>query len=151
MNTAEFIGLKSARDLLGFIEKVYSDFCQAPTETQLITLIFSLNHMRDWISGGQTWDKIKKVDKVKRNSGQILYGDIHDIPEFINVLNPLCNGLKHFSISLVTEPISGARSGLLRVGDSLSQQYFTINGIDSRNIFYKILEKYRDYFATSKC
>lgn len=146
MKTTDFIGLRSAYDLFIFIEKIYLDFCKAPTETQFMTTIFSLNHLRDWITEGQGWKEIERIDEDKRTPGQIFYEDIYNTPEFKDVLNPLCNGLKHFEISLVTDQLSGARSGLLRCGDSLSQQYFTIDGVDSRDIFDKILEKYREYF-----
>ena len=147
MNKTEFIGLKSADTLFRFSEKIYTEYCSAPTETQLFTLIFSLNHLRDWISEGKDWKQIKKIPKNQRNAGQIFYEEIYNIPEFKDILNPLCNGLKHFKIEIITEPISGFRASLGRAGDSLSQKYFTIDGIDNRNIFNKVLQKYRDFFA----
>lgn len=147
MNKTEFIGLKSADTLFRFSEKIYTEYCSAPTETQLFTLIFSLNHLRDWISEGKDWKQIKKIPKNQRNAGQIFYEEIYNIPEFKDILNSLCNGLKHFKNEIITEPISGFRAGLGRAGDSLSQKYFTIDGIDSRNIFNKVLQKYRDFFA----
>ena len=151
MHTTEFIGLKSSDDLFGFIEKIYAEYWSAPTETQLLTLIFSLNHLRDWISEGKGWEQIKTIPKNQRDAGQVFYEEIYNLPEFKDILNPLCNGLKHFNIEIVTEPISGLRAGLGRAGDSLSQKYFTINGKDSRDIFTKVLQKYRDFFAITKC
>lgn len=147
MNETEFIGLKSTDNLFRFIEKIYKEYCSAPTETQLLTLIFSLNHLRDWISEGKNWEQIKKIPKNQRDASQVFYDDIHNLPEFKDILKPLCNGLKHFNIKIITEPISGFRAGLGSAGDSLSQKYFTIDGIDSRNLFNKVLQKYRDFFA----
>ncbi len=149
MSKKEFIGLKSSKDLFGFIEKIYSEFCSAPTETQFLALIFLLNHLRDWISGGIGWQKIKHIRKDQRNAEQNFYEEIYNIPEFIDILNPLCNGIKHFKIEIVTESISGFRTGIGRSGDSLSSKYFLINGTDSRNIFEKVLQKYRDYFTSN--
>lgn len=151
MNKKEFIGLKSSEDLFGFIEKIYSEYCSAPTETQFLALIFFLNHLRDWISGGIGWEKIKDIPENQRSAGQIFYEEIYNIPEFRNILNPLCNGIKHFKIEIVTEPISGFRAGMGRSGDSLSSKYFLINGTDSRNVFEKVLQKYRDYFSSTGC
>ena len=149
MNKTEFIGLKSADSLFRFIEKIYTEYCSAPTETQLFTLIFSLNHLRDWISEGKDWEQIKKIPKNQRDASQVFYEDIYNLPEFKDILNPLCNGFKHFKIEIITEPILGFRAGLGRAGDSLSQKYFTIDGIDSRNIFNKVLQKYRYFFANT--
>jgi hypothetical protein len=129
--------------------KKYTEYCSAPTETQLFTLIFSLNHLRDWISEGKDWEQIKKIPKNQRDVSQVFYEDIYNLPEFKEILNTLCNGLKHFKIEIITEPISGFRAGLGRAGGSLSQKYFTIDGIDSRNLFNKVLQKYRDFFANT--
>ena len=145
----KFIGLESPHDLFRFIEKVYADYFSAPTETQLLTLIFTLNHLRDWISEGKGWDVIKKIPENQRSAEQVFYEEIYNIPEFKDILNPLCNGIKHFEIEVATEPISGFTAGLGSAGDSLSQKYFTIDGIDSRSLFNKILQKYRDFFANT--
>lgn len=150
MNNTEFLKLKNAKDLFEFIENVYSDYNHEPTETQLLTLIFSLNHLRDWIAEGKGWEDIKKIPRVQRDAGQLFYEDIYNFREFKDILNPLCNGIKHFKIGIVTEPISGFSSGLGRAGDSLSQRYYTIDGIDSRSIFEKVIQKYRSYFAIDK-
>ena len=151
MNREEFIGLKSSEDLFGWIEEIYSEYYSAPTETKFLALIFALNHLRDWISGGVGHKGIEVIPENQRNAGQIFYEEIYGIPEFGELLNPLCNGIKHFKIEIVTEPISGFKTGLGRSGDSLSAKYFLINGTDSRNIFERVLQKYREYFTSIEC
>lgn len=149
MNKVEFIGLKSPEDLFGFIENIYSNYYHEPTETQLVTLIFTLNHLRDWISGGKGWNEIKGLSEHARNPGEIFFDEIYKLREFRDFINPLCNGIKHFKIEeKSTELNLGLRTGLGRCGDSLSQKYFTINGEDSRIIFEKVLQRYRDFFAS---
>ena len=86
MNNTEFLKLKNAKDLFKFIENVYSDYNHEPTETQLLTLIFSLNHLRDWIAEGKGWEDIKKIPRVQRDAGQLFYEDIDNAADTSSVV-----------------------------------------------------------------
>ena len=142
-----FLDIQSPKDLFVYAEKIFSDFYLNPTDTQLFTLIFILNHLRDGIVTGKNWKQIEKIPISNRTPEELFFEQIYNLSEFKDIINPLCNGLKHYKIELKTVAISGARVGLTKCGDSLSQKYFLINDIDSRDIFYNVLEEYRKWFT----
>ena len=129
-----------------YANEVFSSYYREPTEEKLITLLFTLNHLRDWITGGEGWDRINEIPENKRSAEQLFYQRIYDLPEYKKIVNPLCNGLKHCKIELQTEEIAGLRCGIGRAGDSLGQKYYLIDGKDSRTIFHTVLEEYRKWF-----
>ena len=65
-------------------------------------------------------------------------------------IQALCNRGKHHitrDIKNQTSKLNGLRAGLGRVGDSLNQTYFLIDGVDSRDYFIELLNKYNHWFS----
>lgn len=129
-----------------YANEVFASYYCDPTEERLVTLLFTLNHLRDWIASGVSWDEIKKISEDKRTAEQLFYQRMYALPEYNKYVNPLCNGLKHCKIELHTEEVVGLRCGIGRAGDSLGQRYYLIDGVDSRTIFQTVIEAYRTWF-----
>ncbi len=152
-NELDFFGLRSSKDLYKEIRKNFIDFYSAPDDTRFLLLIFTLNHLREWIAESN-WEKIK--EKRRRNEsltdGEKFFEDIWEMPEF-RVINSLCNRGKHYitkSQHNKTNTVQGFSAGLGRCGDSLGQLYYLIDGVDVRDILSKVVLKYDSWFNEKK-
>jgi hypothetical protein len=69
---------------------------------------------------------------------------IYDLSEF-KVIQNLCNRGKHFiETPYETSKTRGLRVEIGKVGDSLNQNYFLINGKDSQDYFIPMFHKYNE-------
>jgi hypothetical protein len=133
----------------------FTAFCSSPSEEGIISVVFPLCHLREWLCPG----RVKKVTKaieatpdVDRTNEERLYITLPKMREYELVL-ALCNHAKHFEYN--KEPLDdkmgqhdGASAGMMRSGDSLGITHFTVDGIEIRDIFWPVYRMYFDYFET---
>ena len=50
----DYFGLKSADELFKEVQSVMREYNTLPTKRLFLFLVFSMNHLREWISGGIT-------------------------------------------------------------------------------------------------
>jgi len=148
-NELDFFGLRSSKDLHEEIRKIYVDFYKAPDDTKFLLIIFALNHLREWIAESNC-ENIQK--KIKTNEtlteAEKFFDDIWKMPEF-RIINSLCNRGKHYitkSDEYKTNVLQGLRCDIGRCGDTLDQIYFLVDGIDVRDIFSKVFQRYDSWF-----
>ncbi len=143
----KLLGINSAKDLFELLQMTFSNFYKSPSSEAFFLLAFGLFHLREWIVQGQKYDDIQKVPDSQKTTEQKFFIEIYDVPEYRDIIKELCNGIKHFKLTVNTEEISGFRAGLGRAGDSLDQISYMINGKDSRDVFSTVINKYQDYFT----
>ncbi|MDR4484729.1 MAG: hypothetical protein R3B95_16210 [Nitrospirales bacterium] len=135
-------------DLYRILQNVYRNYIKNPTEKDFFFLTLGLTHLREWIAE-KSW---RDVDKKKKSGQPMTEGErflmeIYDLSEF-KVIQNLCNKGKHFiETPHETSKASGLRVGIGKVGDSLNQNYFLINGKDSRDYFIALFHKYDEWFS----
>lgn len=139
--------LASPHDLFREIQKAISEYCEEPNSRLLLFLLFSLNHLREWIAGMgyQELLKIQKKGRVISEAEQFCLS-FDDLDEF-QIVRSLCNRSKHHKIT--TDNNTSVTVGLTCNGyctDSFDQKYYLIDGIDSREIFFPIIRKYYLWF-----
>lgn len=139
--------LESPRDLFLEIQKAITEYCEEPNSRLLLFLLFSLNHLREWIAGMgyQELLRIQKKGSALSDAEQFCLS-FDDLDEF-QIVRSLCNRSKHHKI--ITDTITTVTVGLTCNGyctDSLGQKYYRIDGIDSREIFFPIIRKYYLWF-----
>lgn len=140
--------LNSAEDLFKEVQAAMVEYHREPTSRLLLFLLFSLNHLREWIAGASYETLAKKRRNGESLSAhEVLYFELGALPEF-RVINALCNRSKHHSVQ------SGGRTSVTQgancnssCNDSLGQIYYRINGVDSRTIFSPVMRKYFEWFS----
>lgn len=113
-------------------------------------LVFALNHLREWIAECD-YDKINK----KKEAGIVLtkeesfFCQIWLLEEF-RTINDFCNLGKHYKTKNrehETGKLHRFRCGFSRCGtDSLNQEYFLIDGKDSRDFLRPVYLAYLEWF-----
>ncbi|WP_054698601.1 hypothetical protein [Geotalea toluenoxydans] len=105
------------------------------------------NHLLEWICpeahGREPAAKFKDGTRTQR-----FYYRLWNSTDYKNIKD-LCNNLKHFHHKASGPDISiekGAKAGLLRAGDSLSQTYFLSDHEDVRVILMAVYREYKGYF-----
>lgn len=150
-NTLDYFSLKTANDLFAELKSAFDEFYTTPSDRLLMFIIFSANHLREWIAG-KNWDKIKTIPKAKRTIAENFFCDIGSLHEF-KIVNSLCNRGKHFITKHKdnkTHVVQGANCGLTKSGDSLSQYYYTTDDKDIRDIINVVVNKYEEWFLKIK-
>ncbi|WP_148044772.1 hypothetical protein [Stagnimonas aquatica] len=150
MSEIDLFELREPKNLFAEIQEAMAEYCREPSSRLLLFLLFSLNHLREWIAGAGY-----EALKAKRQSGQVLlpaemfYFELWTLEEF-QTINALCNRSKHASIRSggATSVSSGATCNSWCC-DSLDQTYYRIDGIDSREIFFPVIQKYHAWFASN--
>lgn len=141
--------LNTAEDLFSEIQDAFSEYSKPPSERTFLFLIFSLNHLREWIAKSSYRELDKKIKKgINLTPEEKIFYEIGNLKEF-KIINEICNKTKHHIITkdkYSTSKVQGFRAGLGRCGDSLDQEYFLINGQDSRNILLPIIRFYYEWF-----
>ncbi|MDT7043075.1 hypothetical protein [Candidatus Nitronereus thalassa] len=149
MDKLDYFGLEGPEELFKEIQSAVSEYSSRPSERLFFFLIFSLNHLREWIAGSSSKEMMKKnPQNDSLSKGELFFFDIWNLNEF-QIINSLCNRGKHFlskSTALRTSKIQGLNCRTGKVSDSLDQEYFLIDGVDSRDIFHPVVKKYHLWF-----
>lgn len=148
-NKLDYFGLKNGEELFSEIQSAISEYSSQPNERLFLFLVFSLNHLREWIAESSYIDINNKIkNNIPLSDEESFFNEIWKLDEF-KIINSLCNRGKHFlstSKDLKTSKSQGFNCGMSTAGDSLDQEYFLIDGIDSRNIFFPVIRKYYLWF-----
>lgn len=143
--------IHGAEELFKEIVSAHIDFCAKPNNRALLFLLFSLNHLREWIAG-TNWNGIKQIPRKDRKQRHKFFIRIGNTREF-KVVNNLCNRSKHYvtqSVEHKTAVVEGARAGLARAGDSLGQVYYLVGDEDIRGVFSTVIAEYQSWFSKKK-
>lgn len=139
--------LESPRSLFEEIQSALTEYNRKPNSRLFLFIVFSLNHLREWIAGNgakEVYDKSKAGKEL--SDGEVFLLEIGTLSEF-NLVRLLCNKSKHISVSL---PYELTTSRGFHVDspctDSLDQLYYTIDGLDSRHVFCVVMQKYSEWF-----
>lgn len=147
-------GLFSTGDAGAMFEHLknkWVNFHNHPTEEGLIDTLFPMYHLREWIYQGKKSDYSGKADD-ELSREEALNKTLWALPEYL-VIKSLCNHSKHYMCDPdknpehVTVEIKGARAGLMKCGDSLSESYFLVDGRDIRDILMPVYKVYYEYFG----
>jgi hypothetical protein len=149
MTGIDLFGLKSPADLYELACNVYGEYVHNPTEKDFIFLCLILAHLREWIADNN-WEGIeaKKYAGTQLNDAEVFFEEIYKLMEYRTVLE-LCNRSKHHIATHSknkTSKVTGLYVGIARAGDSLGQEYFMIDGNDSRSYFDAVIVKYGEWF-----
>ena len=133
----------------------FGTFCSSPSEEGIMSVVFPLCHLREWLYPGFAKEVGKAIEAkpdIDRTNEERLYITLTKMREYGLVL-ALCNHAKHFEYN--KEPLDdkmcqlhGASAGMMRSGDSLGITHFTVDGIEIRDIFWPVYRMYFDYFET---
>ncbi|WP_144712841.1 hypothetical protein [Aeromonas veronii] len=128
--------LESPRSLFEEIQSALTEYNRKPNSRLFLFIVFSLNHLREWIAKNGAREIFEKSKAGKELSdGEIFCQEIGQLTEF-KLVKSLCNKSKHISVRL---PFELTISRGFHVGgsctDSLGQIYYEIDGIDSRKVF----------------
>ena len=142
--------LHGSRDLFEEIKLAMVDYDSAPNSRLLLFLLFSLNHLPEWIAG-ESYERLKK----RQDSGerllpnQIFCLSLGQMQDF-NTIRKLCNRSKHYKIQ--RGAITSVTEGMTcdsPCTDSLDQVYYLIDGVDSRTILQSVMLEYHNWFASN--
>ncbi|NPE61370.1 hypothetical protein HLB26_21305 [Dickeya dadantii] len=131
------------------LQKKWESFYHHPSEERLIDTLLPLYHLREWICPGSS-ASYKNKDEL--TAEEKLHSFLYTYPPY-EVVRELCNRTKHFKKQngdINLNVIKGARTGLMRVGDALGSTYFTVDGVDIRDIFMAVYRVYYQYFESVK-
>ena len=126
----------------------YIDFFDSPNSCVLFNLLATFSHLLEWICP-EAKGKPPKPSFAKGTPEQVFYYRLWNNPDYSTV-RALCKKSKHLhhrSSSPNTSVINGARSGLARAGDSLSQTYFIVDGTDIRDVLMSVYMSYKQFFG----
>tara|TARA_R100000322_G_scaffold99519_9_gene63068 strand:- start:44197 stop:44616 length:420 start_codon:yes stop_codon:yes gene_type:complete len=131
--------------------EVYSSYYHHPNERDFLFLCFGLYHLREWILGTgefNPWQRIEKQLAANRLAEEQFGIDIAQLEEFQLIKN-FCNSGKHGTLR---EPLPKTVDALAPftagspVGDALAQRFFYVGDRNSREVFNRVLERYRNWF-----
>ena len=147
--STDLFEIQSTKDLFNEIQLAVVEYHKVPTGRLLLFLVFSLNHLREWIAESSHEEICTKI-KSKKNltTGEHFFREIWKLEEF-KIVNELCNRSKHYNIkkNIATTSVTKGFTAGSRAGDSLDQVYYSINGIDSRTIFASLIREYNVWFC----
>lgn len=132
------------------VQRAIVEYHREPNSRLFLFLVFALNHLREWIAQ-RSYEDLNKKRKINTplTANEAFYFALWEIEEF-RIINSLCNRSKHFSIKADAHNTSiskGFRCGS-PCGDSLGQKYYLIDGIDSRDIFARVIREYYQWFRS---
>ncbi len=124
--------------------------------SELLFLIMSLNHLREWIAPGYKKNKDGNWP-TPHNLQEQFFLTIWDLPEF-KTINKLCNGTKHFiSNQQLTSTVYGVNFDDWDSFDDVQNfdngppQIFKVDGINVETVLLKVLEFYsKNWFEKSQ-
>lgn len=150
MSDLDFFDLNEPEDLYRLIHEAYDEYVEMPTERNFLFLALGFTHLREWIAQAKH-SEIESKQKAHEplTDAEKFFVEIYDLPDF-QVIQELCNRGKHHitrGTKAATSKVQGLRPGIGKAGDRLDQQYFLIDGRDSREHFVELIRKYNDWFA----
>lgn len=139
--------LESPYDLFREVQAAINEYDNEPNNRLLLFLLFSLNHLREWIAGigyQELRNKNKRGHELSEAEKFCL--ELDDLNEF-KVVRSMCNRSKHHKITCgdKTSVTVGATCNSW-CSDSLGQKYYWINDIDSRVILFTVIREYFLWF-----
>jgi len=141
--------LEDAHDLFVEIQSAIDEYHEKPSSRLFLFLVFSLNHLREWIAESSYESIKKKTDNdLPLKPEEEFFWKIWSLEEY-KVINRLCNRSKHYLVN--TSETTSITEGLHCNGfctDSLDQKYYLIDGVDSRIIFSSVIREYFNWFQT---
>ena len=147
MTTKEGIFDLEAKDLYEKAKKDLDRFIGNPDEDSLLNVLFSLNHLRDWIyPPGHTSYEGKSDDELSKE--QTLHKELHNNKDY-KIVRELCNRAKHVQVQgnqSKTSVKEGLIAGIARAGDRLGQRNYLVEGEDLRGILENVFNVYSAYF-----
>lgn len=111
-------------------------------KTALFPLSYLFRHLREWLCPGFP-DQVAKVIEAKpevaRTDEERLYIALGKMNEYA-LVRALCNHAKHFEYQKAPLDnkmghVHGASVGLMRCGDALDVDDFTVDGLSVREVF----------------
>ena len=147
--STDLFELAHASDLFEEAQAAFAEYCREPSSRLLLFVLFSLNHLREWIAEAS----YKELEKKRKNGSALLpneefYLEIEQLEEF-RTIRELCNRSKHHSVKF-GGGCTSVTHGLTVDGncnDSLGQVYYRIDGVDSRRVFLPVFLAYYQWFA----
>jgi hypothetical protein len=138
--------LREPGDLFREVQSAAKEYDKQPNSRLLLFMLFSLNHLREWIAGAN----FEALEPRRKNGtllpNEELYYELWAMKEF-RVINALCNRSKHHDIrGGVQTSITQGMTCNSPCSDSLGQIYYRIDGLDSRAIFLPVIRKYFEWF-----
>ena len=134
--------------------KEFTAFCSSPSEDGLLSVIFPLNQLREWLCPGRNeLERIKKKPSPNRTAAEQLYLRLENLDEF-EYVRSLFNQAKHAEyrgkpLTHRMGQLHGARCGMMRCGDSFGVTHFTVDGKEVRDFLWPVYKEYFDYFSRS--
>ena len=149
----DLFDLNEPKDLYKIILQVYDEYSCTPTERNFLFLVLGFTHLREWISESSYYEIRSKKEKGQAlTDGEHFFEEIYLLPSF-RTIQELCNRGKHHVTHVehgLTSKVEGFQMGLGKMGDSLGQMYFLIDGEDSRDYFFELVKKYNEWFGRAK-
>jgi len=144
----DLFNLQTAKDLFSHTQRSFNEFYKNPDDITLLALLFMLNHLREWIAECNHYTIEEKRRKgLQLTKEEQFLEDIFNVQEF-KIINQLCNRGKHSikKVTYKTDMSKGAKAGLTKAGDSLSQIYYLVDDRDIRDIMDKVIQEYQKWF-----
>jgi hypothetical protein len=144
--------LKNARDMFSEIQTAICEYDKEPNSRLFLFLVFSLNHLLEWIVES-SYESIKAKKKAGReiSRAEEFCLSMRELQEF-DIVRCLCNRSKHYKIrcsnKISTSITEGAHCNS-SCNDSLGQTYYLIDEIDSRCIFFTVYREYYIWFENN--
>ena len=145
-NNEEFFELSTE----ALFEKTRNDvqaFMNEMNDNNLLNVIFSLNHLREWIYP-PGYNAYREKNAGELTAEEQIHSDLHN-DENYQIIRKLCNRAKHVQISNSnhqTEMKEGLIAGIARAGDRLGQRNYLVDNKDIRTIMANVLSIYETYF-----
>lgn len=142
-----YFELTGAKDLFREYQQAIAEYTQRPNIRLFLFIVFTLNHLREWIAGcGHEEIQRKIKEGTPLSDGERLFLSFWEMSEF-RIINSLCNQGKHFAAKEThTTSITLGFTVNSWCTDSLDQTYYMIDGIDSREYIYAVGKQYYLWF-----
>jgi hypothetical protein len=127
-------------------KKDFNSFIEEPSDDRLLNVLFSFNHLRDWIypPGCKAY---KEKDENQLSKEEKFHKELYENADYDKV-RQLCNRAKHVNkrTSLKTEFKQGFLAGIGRAGDRVDGLNYLVDDQDLRVVLENVFELYRNYF-----
>ncbi|MEI2583433.1 hypothetical protein [Scytonema sp. PRP1] len=138
--TVDDLYCKAKNDLESFLKN--------PNDDVLLNVLFSFNHLRDWIypKGHEAY---KNKIENQRTKEEKIHAQLHEDEDY-KIVRELCNRIKHVNkkdSASETEVKHGLFAGIARAGDKLDNRNYLVDGQDLRSILERVFDLYKGYFG----
>ena len=105
----DYFELSTPEDLYSEIKEAYSSYSVSLSNRDMLFLVFSLNHLCEWIAGGKKYKDVCRIQETYRTKGQKFLMEIWRVQEF-KVINTLCNRGKHHLTAIFAQQNRGSNA-----------------------------------------